>query len=124
MDSNLKKLSMQVNVEDLLPASEKEKEYMVKMRPSTTAFQDGVRRLKKNKVAMVSFGIIILITLASILIPMFWPYKYEAMLGITPGRPVDSSYNNLKPFEYSKTELKQIEEGEKICAHVCGTDAS
>ena len=71
MDSNLKKLSMQVNVEDLLPASEKEKEYMVKMRPSTTAFQDGVRRLKKNKVAMVSFGIIILITLASIIIPMF-----------------------------------------------------
>ena len=124
MDSNLKKLSMQVNVEDLLPASEKEKEYMVKMRPSTTAFQDGVRRLKKNKVAMVSFGIIILITLASIIIPMFWPYKYEAMLGITPGRPVDSSYNNLKPFEYSKTELKQIEEGEKIFPHVFGTDAS
>ena len=29
MDSNLKRLSMQVNVDDLLPASEKEKEYMV-----------------------------------------------------------------------------------------------
>ena len=62
MDSNLKRLSMQVNVDDLLPASEKEKEYMVKMRPSTTAFQDGVRRLRKNKVAMVSFWIILLIT--------------------------------------------------------------
>lgn len=67
MDSNLKRLSMQVNVDDLLPASEKEKEYMVKMRPSTTAFQDGVRRLRKNKVAMVSFWIILLITVASIL---------------------------------------------------------
>ena len=124
MDSNLKKLSMQVNVEDLLPASEKEKEYMVKMRPSTTAFQDGVRRLKKNKVAMVSFGIIILITLASILVPMFWPYKYESMLGVTPGKPVDASYNNLKPLEYSKSELKRIEEGEKVFPHVFGTDSS
>ena len=40
MDSNLKRLSMQVNVDDLLPASDEEKEYMIKMRPSTTAFQD------------------------------------------------------------------------------------
>ena len=39
MDSNLKKLSMQVNLDALMPASEKEKEYMVKTRPSTTAFQ-------------------------------------------------------------------------------------
>ena len=124
MDSNLKKLSMQVNLDDLMPASEKEKEYMVKMRPSTTAFQDGVRRLKKNKVAMVSFGIIILITLASILVPMFWPYKYESMLGVTPGKPVDASYNNLKPFEYSKTELKRMDDGEKIFPHVFGTDSS
>ncbi len=124
MDSNLKKLSMQVNLDDLMPASEKEKEYMVKMRPSTTAFQDGVRRLKKNKVAMVSFGIIILITLASILVPMFWPYKYESMLGVTPGKPVDASYNNLRPFEYSKSEMKRIEEGEKVFPHVFGTDSS
>ena len=124
MDSNLKKLSMQVNLDDLMPASEKEKEYMVKMRPSTTAFQDGVKRLKKNKVAMVSFAIIILITLASIVVPMFWPYKYEAMLGVTPGKPVDASFNNLRPFEYSKSEEKRIEEGEKVFPHVFGTDSS
>lgn len=124
MDSNLKRLSMQINVDDLLPASEKEKEYMVKMRPSTTAFQDGVRRLKKNKVAMASFWIIILITLSSIFVPMFWPYKYESMLGITPGKPVDASFNNLRPFEYSKSEKARIEEGEKIFPHVFGTDSS
>ena len=39
---NLKRLSAQVNVDDFLPASEKDKEYMVKMRPSTTAFKDGL----------------------------------------------------------------------------------
>lgn len=124
MDSNLKRLSMQVNVDDLLPASEKEKEYMVKMRPSTTAFQDGVRRLRKNKVAMVSFWIILLITVASILVPFFWPYKYESMLGVRPGRPVDASYNNLKPFEYAKSEKTRMEAGEKVFPHVFGTDSS
>ena len=124
MDSNLKRLSMQVNVDDLLPASEKEKEYMVKMRPSTTAFQDGVRRLRKNKVAMVSFWIILLITVASIFVPFFWPYKYESMLGVRPGRPVDASYNNLKPFEYAKSEKTRMEAGEKVFPHVFGTDAS
>ena len=124
MDSNLKRLSMQVNVDDLLPASEEEKEYMVKMRPSTTAFKDGVRRLKKNKVAMVSFWVIVIITIAAIIIPMFWPYKYESMLGVRPGKPVDASYNNLRPFEYSKSEQKLIENGEKVFPHVFGTDAS
>ena len=124
MDSNLKRLSMQVNVDDLLPASPEEKEYMVKMRPSTTFFKDGVRRLRKNKVAMVSFWIIVIITVAAIIVPMFWPYKYETMLGVQPGKPVDASYNNLAPFEYSKTELKRIEEGEKVFPHVFGTDAS
>ena len=124
MDSNLKKLSMQVNLDDLMPASEKEKEYMVKMRPSTTAFQDGVRRLRKNKVAMVSFWIILLITVASIFVPFFWPYKYESMLGVRPGRPVDASYNNLKPFEYAKSEKTRMEAGEKVFPHVFGTDSS
>ena len=124
MDSNLKRLSMQVNVDDLLPATEEEKEYMVRMRPSTTAFRDGVRRLKKNKVAMVSFWIIVIITLAAILVPMFWPYKYESMLGVQPGKPVDASYNNLKPFEYSRSEQIKIDNGEKVFPHVFGTDAS
>ena len=124
MDINLKRLSMQVNVDDLLPASDEEKQYMIKMRPSTTAFKDGVRRLRKNKVAMVSFWIIVIITLAAIIVPMFWPYKYETMLGIQPGKPVDATYNNLHPFEYSRTEQKLIDSGEKVFPHVFGTDAS
>ena len=47
-------LSMQVDLDpnDFLPASEEEKEYMVQMRPSSTFFRDGCRRLYKNKVAL------------------------------------------------------------------------
>ena len=99
-----KPFSMHVDVDDFIPATGEEKEYMVQMRPSTTFFKDGVKRLLKNKIATVSFILIILITLASIFLPMFWPYHYSKMLGVTPGKPVDPSYNNLKPFAYGDTE--------------------
>jgi len=120
---NMKKLSMHPDLDCFAPASETEKEYMVQMRPSSTFFKDGVKRLMKNKVAVISFFVIIIITLSSIILPMFWPYKYDRMLGVTPGRPVDSSYNNLGPFEYGEKELKRMEEGEKIFPHIFGTDA-
>ena len=115
--------SMHVDVSDFLPATEEEKAYMVKMRPSTTFFKDGMKRLMKNKIAAISMFVIIIITLSSIIIPFFWPYKYDKMLGNTPGRPMDPSYNNLAPFEYGKTELKKIDAGEKVFPHIFGTDA-
>ncbi|MBQ7597920.1 MAG: ABC transporter permease [Clostridia bacterium] len=97
---------------------------MVQMRPSTTFFRDGVKRLVKNKVALVSFIIIVVITLSAILIPIFWPYGYEQMLGVTPGRPVDSSYNNLAPMHYGRTEQAKLDAGEKVFPHLFGTDSS
>lgn len=96
---------------------------MVQMRPSSTFFKDGVKRLLKNKVATISFIIIVLITLSAIFIPMFYPYSYDSMLGVRPGKSVDASYNNLRPFEYGKTEQQRIEAGEKIFPHIFGTDA-
>ena len=124
MDMKKNPFSLHVNVDDFIPATDAEKEYMVQMRPSTTFFKDGMKRLVKNRIAFASLIIIILITLASIVIPFFWPYKYDAMLGIRPGKPVDKSSNNLAPFEYGKTELKKIENGEKVFPHVFGTDSS
>ena len=79
-------LSMHIDVDDLIPeskplsaadfaaASDEEKQYMVQMRPSTTFFKDGVKRLWKNKIAVISFFIIVIVTLTSIILPMFWPY--------------------------------------------------
>lgn len=119
-----KAFSLHVDLDDFIPATEEEKEYMVQMRPSSTFFKDGVKRLLKNKVATVSFFIVVIIALAAIFIPMFWPYQYDNMLGVNPGKPVDASYNNLAPFEYGRTELKKIEAGEKVFPHVFGTDSS
>jgi oligopeptide transport system permease protein len=115
--------TMHVDVDDFLPASDAEKEYMVRMRPSTTFFKDGMKRLMKNKIAAISMFLIIIIALGSILIPFFWPYRYDKMLGNTPGRPMDPSYNNLAPFEYGETEQEKIAAGEKVFPHIFGTDA-
>ena len=50
---NKKKLfSLHVNMDDFIPATDEEKAYIVQMRPSTTFFKDGVKRLCKNKVAL------------------------------------------------------------------------
>ena len=117
------KLTMHVNMDDFLPATEEEKEYMVQMRPSSTFFKDGIKRLLKNHVATVSFIVIIAITLASIIVPMVWPYSYDNMLGVNPGKPVDASFNNLHPFEYGRTEQKKLDAGETVFPHIFGTDA-
>lgn len=116
--------SLHVNLDSFMPASAKDKEYMVTHRESSTFFKDGMRRLFKNKVATVSLIIIIVITLASVFIPMFWPYSYDAQLGVRPGKPVDPSFNNLAPFEYGKTELTRIENGETVFPHIFGTDSA
>ncbi|MBQ2603282.1 MAG: ABC transporter permease [Oscillospiraceae bacterium] len=115
---------MHVDLDAFIPATGEEKEYMVQMRPSSTFFRDGMKRLFKNRVATVSLIIILIITLSSLLIPYFWPYSYESMLGVKPGKPVDASYNNLAPFEYGKTEQAQIAAGENVFPHVFGTDSS
>ncbi|MBR3148555.1 MAG: ABC transporter permease [Eubacterium sp.] len=119
-----KKFTFHVDLDMFIPATDKEKEYMVQMRPSSTFLKDGMKRLYKNKVAFISLIVIILITLGSILIPMFWPYSYEAQLGVQPGQLVDASYNNLKPFQYGATEQALIDSGTKVFPHIFGTDSA
>ena len=109
---------------DLLPASDSEKVSPEKLRPATTFFRDSVGRLIKNRTAFVSFIVIVVITLGAIVIPFFWPYSYEDMLGNVPGQPMDMTYNNLAPFEYSRSEQTRIDAGESVFPHVFGTDAA
>ena len=124
MDMNLKKLSMHPDLDCFAPASAEEKEYMVQMRPSSTFFKDGCKRLAKNRVALVSLIVIILITLSSIILPAVWPYGYDQQLGAVPGKPVDASFANLAPFEYGRSEQKLIDAGEKVFPHIFGTDSA
>ena len=113
--------NMHVNLDDFIPATSEEKAYMVQMRPSTTFFKDGVKRLLKNKIATISFILIVLITLSVIFIPMFWPYSYDEPLGLSYGYS-DATYNNLRPFEYGETEQEYIDQGYTVFPHILGTD--
>ena len=45
-------LSLHLNPDDFLPATPDEKESLVVMRKSVNFWADGLRRLRKNKVAM------------------------------------------------------------------------
>ena len=102
---NIKKnpLSLQLNAEDFLPASNEEKQSLVVMRESVNFWKDGIRRLKKNKIAMVSFVFIIAIAIFAYLLPAVWPYSYSEQM---------KGSNNLKPFEYSASEQARIDAGE------------
>ena len=99
-----KLFSMHLDLDAFNPASAEDKEYMVQMRPSTTFFRDGVKRFVKNKVALVSLIIVAIIAIGCIVIPFFYPYSYDAQLGVQLGKPVDGSYSNLAPFEYGAAE--------------------
>ena len=112
---NLKKnpLSLQLNVEDFAPASNDEKKSLVIMRESVNFWKDGMRRLKKNKIAMVSLVVILLIAFMAYVLPSFWPYSYEQQI---------KGSNNLAPFEYSAAEQKLIDQGENVFPHILGTD--
>lgn len=99
--------------EDFLPASNEEKESLVIMRESVSFWKDGLRRLIKNKVAMVSLAVIIIVMIFSFIVPMFYPYSYKTQI---------KGANSLKPMQYSAQELEQITAGEKVFPHILGTD--
>ncbi len=111
-------------MEDFRPAARRAQETAVPRQPAASFFQDGMKRLLKNKVAFVSLLLIALIVLAAWLLPYFWPYSYSQMLGSTPGKPMDASYNNLQPFQYGQTELDRIARGERVFPHIFGTDGA
>ena len=101
-------LNFHIDTDSFTPATDVEKAYAVKMRPASTFLKDALRRIIKNKVALISFVVILLITVSAVIIPSVWPYSYDTQLGITPGKPVDASYANLSPFEYGATEQANI----------------
>lgn len=112
---NKNPLSFQIDIkpEDFEPASKEEKESLVIMRESVSFWKDGFRRLVKNKVAMVSLVVIVLIMIFSFIVPMFYPYSYDTQI---------KGSNNLAPMQYSAAEQAAIDAGEKVFPHIFGTD--
>lgn len=106
-------LSMQLNVDDFVPASPEEKESLVIMRESVGFWKDGFRRFRKNKIAMTALAIVLIIMIFAFIVPAFYPYGYEEQL---------KGSERLGVMEYSASELERIDAGESVFPHVLGTD--
>lgn len=113
MKQNPISFQLKLNPEDFLPATEEEKQSQIIMRESVSFWKDGFRRLVKNKVAMVSLAVIILVMVFSFIVPIFYPYSYEVQV---------KGANNLAPMQYSEQELARIAAGESVFPHIFGTD--
>jgi oligopeptide transport system permease protein len=106
--------------ESFKAATDDEKRQQDVMSESTTFFKDGMRKLRKNPLAMGSLLVLAILILTIIIAPMVVPYSYEEILSVNGKR--DKGAKNLAPFTYSQMEQKYIEEGGTRFPHIFGTD--
>jgi oligopeptide transport system permease protein len=107
-------LTLQVDPDLFRPATEAEKEQQIQTRESVSFMRDALRRLSRNRVAMVCLVVILLVALVAFIVPEFYPYSYTK-------QDVTSKY--LDPFEYSAKEQAKIDKGVAVFPHIMGTDA-
>ena len=107
------KENMEFSASDFLPADQSEKESLVVMRESVSFWKEGIRRFKRNPVAMTSLVVIILIMIFAFICPSFYPYSYEQQI---------RGSENLGFMEYSEEEQARIDAGENVFPHILGTD--
>ncbi len=107
---------------DFEKATDEEKKQQDVMGESTTFFKDGMRRLRKNPLAMGSIVVLALIIVIILVAPSIVPYTYDQSMMVDGIR--DRGAINLGMMEYSEAELEYMEEtGEKIFPHIFGTDS-
>ncbi len=113
-------LSSQIDLRKFDKATEEEKKQQDVMSESTSFFKDGMRKLFKNPLAVISIGLLAIIILTIIVAPMVIPYKYDEILSINNKR--DKGAKNLAPFTYSAAEQEYIASGGTRFPHIFGTD--
>ncbi len=97
---------MQIDLSKFTPATDEEKRQQDVMSKSTTFFKDGMRRLFRNPLAVVSLVLLAIIVLTIVFAPIVVPYKYEEFLRVDGKK--DKFAQNIKPFSYSKLEYQYI----------------
>lgn len=107
-------ISLQIDPALFEAASDEEKAQQVTMRESVSFMKDAMRRLRKNRIAMLSLWVIVIIALIAFIVPYFYPYTYTKQ---------DVSAQNLAPFQYSAKEQAKLDKGKDVFPHIMGTDA-
>lgn len=106
--------SLQIDPALLEPATDAEKQQQIHLRESVSFFKDAMRRLRRNRIAMICVGVIAVIAIIAIVVPAVYPYSYSQ-------QNVTGKY--LEPFEYSQKEQAQMKQGKEVFPHIMGTDA-
>ncbi len=114
-------LSFQIDLKKFEKATDEEKKQQEVMSESTSFLKDGLRKLRRNPLAMGSIVVLLLIIVMIIAVPHVVPYSYSQIITVNGRR--DKTASNMAPFEYSDLEQKYIEEGGKVFPHIMGTDA-
>ena len=104
---------VKIDPSDYEPAAIAQKESLTVMRESQSFWKEGLGRLVRNKVAMVSLFVIVLFLIGAFIIPSFYPYSYEQQI---------RGSESLTPMKFSQTEQERIDAGEKVFPHIMGTD--
>ena len=112
--------SLQLDLNKFKPATVEEKEQHDIMRESTTFFRDGMRKLFKNPLAVISLVVLGLLVVVILFAPLVVPYGYSQIITVNGKR--DRTVANMRPFTYSVLEQEAIAEGQEIFPHIFGTD--
>ena len=97
-------LSAQIDLSKFERATDEEKRQQDVMSESTSFFKDGMRKLFKNPLAVLSIVVLAAIILTIIIAPMIVPYGYEEILSVNGKR--DKGAKNLAPFEIFVANLE------------------
>lgn len=112
--------SLQLDTSKFERATDEEKRQADVMSESVTFFRDGMRRLFRNPLAVISMILLLIVIVTIIIAPMIVPYEYSEILSVNGKR--DKGAKNLAPFTYSTMEQKFIDEGGYRFPHIFGTD--
>lgn len=100
LQPDIEALLQDLSKEDFTPASEQEKEDFIQERQSTSYWKDAWRRLRKNVVAMIALGVIVLLFLFAFVGPYLIPYGYEQF---------NKGAENLYPYHYTLEDQKRLD---------------
>lgn len=99
------------------PLSEEEKNSEFIAAKSKTYFQDAWTRFKKNKMALVGLGFLIVITILAIFVPALSPYEYD-MMDLTSSNLMPSLQHPMGTDKFGRDIFVRIMYGARISLSV------
>jgi oligopeptide transport system permease protein len=95
-------LSLQIDLKKFEKATDEEKIQQDVMTESTSFFRDGMRRLMRNPLAVMSLILLAAIIIVILVAPMIVPYGYEEMLSINGKRDKGDRIKQLYAWGFDK----------------------